>query len=178
MLNSFSHKQRNGLVGGTVLILLGLFLFATQFLQFENSGLIILGGLSILFLLWGILARAPGFLIPGGILGGLAIGIALSQLPAIKSSSEHEGAVILMGLGAGFISIPLLTYLVVQRWSVWGIFVGALFVLIGGALWIGGAALNLLNLLSQAWPLVLVLIGASILWRVWRRSAMPDNEAK
>lgn len=168
MFNTLNEKQRNNLVGGAGLILIGLFVFAAQFLKTDALGWMIVGGLSLIFLVWGILTRQIGFFIPAGILGGVAVGIFLTQMTLGTFSQEYSGALMVSSLAAGFAAISVLSMLFTRTWQGWALIVAAILGLVGAALWVGGSALNLLEMAGQLWPLILVIIGGSILWKAAR----------
>src|SRR5690348_16600287 len=67
------------LIAGVVLIVFGMLMLLATFTNSSILGLSILPILGVLFIVWGLLARLPGPMIPGGILTGLGLGILLSQ---------------------------------------------------------------------------------------------------
>lgn len=171
MNTTFSPQQRSGLIGGIALIVIGAFAFLIQFMRFENMAVVILGGLALIFLVWGILARNGGLLVPAGILGGVGLGIWLVETPMLQTTPDQRGALMVLALAAGFALISVLWYLVLQEFRVWPLIVAVILLFVGGAIWFGGTALQILSLLGQAWPLILVILGASILWKALRRNA-------
>lgn len=168
MSHTFSTKQRNGLVGGAALILIGLLVFVAQFMQTEALGWLIPGGLAVIFLGWGILTRESGFFIPAGVLGGVAAGIFLVLNTRATIAEAQSGALMVSSLAVGFASISVLSMLFTRVLHAWALIVAAILGFVGLALWIGGPALNLLQLAGQLWPLILVAIGIGIVWRVMR----------
>ena len=60
--------------------------------------------LGVLFIVWGLLARLPGLMIPGGILTGLGSGILLSQYAFGSTTGDVQGGIIVLGLGVGFLA--------------------------------------------------------------------------
>ncbi len=179
MSHPFSTKQRNGLIGGAALILIGLLVFVAQFAQTEALGWLITGGLALIFLGWGILTRESGFLIPAGILGGVAAGIFLILNTGAALSGAQSGALMVSSLAVGFASISVLSMLFTRTLHGWALIVAAILGAVGIALWVGGPALNLLQLAGQLWPLILVAIGIGILWRVLRgKSDVPSSPSE
>ena len=63
---------------GIILVVLGLMFFAAQW--FDFTGAAVLGALSVFFVVMYATTRKYGFLIPGMILGGLAVGVGLHLL--------------------------------------------------------------------------------------------------
>jgi hypothetical protein len=168
MFKSMTEKQRNSVVGGIGLILIGLLIFIAQLNQNVAMGWLITGGLALIFLIWGILTRQSGFFIPAGILGGVAVGIFLTMSTTGILVKEQVGALMLLSLAGGFAAISVLSLLFTRVSHWWALVVAAILGFIGVALWFGGAAMNLLMWVGQAWPLILVIIGIGILWQVWR----------
>ena len=72
------EMQKKDFKGGLVLIAIGLLALIFQLLPIqmtESLGLLIVPGLGALFLVWGILTRTDGLMIPGGILSGVGWGV-------------------------------------------------------------------------------------------------------
>ncbi len=171
MFHTLNEKQRNSLIGGAGLIVIALFVFAAQLMKTEAMGWVITGGLALIFLGWGILTRQSAFFIPAGILGGVAVGIWLTLTTLDSFSNERSGALMVASLAVGFAAITVLSIVFTQVRHLWALIVAAILGIVAAALWIGGAALNLLTLVGQAWPLTLIIIGGVIIWRVLRKPA-------
>ncbi len=168
MLSTLSEKQRNGMVGGIGLILIGLLAFASQFVHTEALGWLITGALALIFLVWGILTKQSGLFIPAGILGGVSAGIFLIQATESTLTEQHNGALMVACLAVGFASISVLSMLFTRVLHWWALLVAGILAFVSVALWFGGAALNLLQLAGMLWPLILVAVGISIMWKVFR----------
>lgn len=171
MSHTLSSKQRNGLIGGGALILIGLLVFVAQFAQTDALGWLIPGALALIFLGWGILTRQSAFFIPAGVLGGVAAGIFLVLNTRATIADTQSGALMVSSLAVGFASISVLSMLFTRVLHVWALIVAAILGFVGLALWIGGPALNLLQLAGQLWPLILIAVGIGIVWRVLRNKA-------
>lgn len=168
MFHTLNEKQRNSLIGGAGLIVIALFAFAAQFMKTEALGWVITGGLALIFLVWGILTRQSAFFIPAGILGGVAVGIWLTLTTLESFSNERSGALMVGSLAVGFAAITVLSVIFTHIRHLWALVVAAILGVVAVALWVGGAALNLLTLAGQAWPLILLVIGGVIIWRALR----------
>lgn len=142
-------------VTGAVLIALGLLLLAGQFIP-QNDWLI-LGGLSALFIAIYVATRKAGFIIPGFILGGLAIGIGLEDY-----GYSVDGSSVLLGLAGGFLAIYVFNALTNAKAQWWPLVPGAILGLIGGSLAIGGTALA--ETVGRYWPVVLIVVGLAVLF--------------
>jgi hypothetical protein len=151
-------------VGGVVLIALGVLFLIGQFVQTTWYGQLMLGVLAVGFLATGLLTRNSGWLVPGGILGGLSLGIALQNL-VVDVSDERKAAIFLLCFAAGWVLMTLLS-LVTTRIQWWPLIPGGIMALIGGGLFIGGAAITVLQFVgSYGWPLILIAIGIAIIVR-------------
>ncbi len=163
-LASMPARQRNRVVGGIVLVGLGLFFLAAQFIQVQLRGVLILPVLALTFILWGLLTRRAGLLVPGGILGGIGLGAYLTTGPFAEAADPAKGGVFLLAFGAGWALIPV-TALIIGRMRLWPLLPGAILAAIGGLLLSGATGLQLLEWAGRLWPLVLVFVGLGILVR-------------
>ena len=101
-------KKRDNLTGGLVLIGIGLLVLAGNLIdlgQFK-MGAYILPTISILLLLWGIISREAGPIIPGGILAGISAGIFLV---GGFGDVEGDGGLFMLAFAGGWALITLLT---------------------------------------------------------------------
>lgn len=164
--NTSPPLRRNRVLSGLVLILLGGVFLVAQFVEIPSLGKLILPGLGLLFLFWGIAVREGGLLIPGGILSGIGMGVYLME--ALPLEGEAEPGVFLLSFGGGFVLITLLSALFTRETQWWALIPGGILAAIGGALYMGGAALDALELAGRFWPVALILAG---LWLIFRRRA-------
>ena len=161
---NLTHAQRNRIISGLILILLGGLFLIDQFVQIPAMGNLFLPGLGIVFLLWGIVTRSSGLLIPGGILTGIGTGVYLMN--ALPLEGDAEPGVFLLAFGGGFILIMLLSAVFTRETHWWALIPGGILAAIGAALYMGGAALDVLQLIGKFWPVALILMGA---WVIFRR---------
>lgn len=142
-------------VAGVALILLGVLLFAAQFV--EQNDWVILGGLAaVFFALYGW-TRKAGWIIPAMILGGLAIGLGFEDY-----GYDANGGIIVLGLAAGFIGIYLFNVVarVPAHW--WPLVPGSILAVVGGSLALGGT--QAAEVVGRFWPLALILLGVIVLF--------------
>jgi hypothetical protein len=154
---------RDRIVFAAVLIFVGVAGLVLQAVEATPTG----GGVVVLIVGLGLLgafaySRQYGYLIPGGILTGLGAGIVASE--AFTLTDDGTGGVIVLGLGAGFVSIWLIGALVhVAEHHWWPLIPGAILATVGAALLIGSEAVALLDY----WWVVLIVIGVVLIWRGW-----------
>ena len=100
------------LAPGVILIALGALFFLAQLTDLGGEAVVaVIGGA---FLVAYAFTRQYGFLVPGGIMTGLGLGI-LSQ----SQATPDAGGVVVIGLGAGFLSIYLIDLLVRRTSALW-----------------------------------------------------------
>lgn len=161
------ETQKKNMTGGLILVAIGLIALVSQFVTIhlpENMGLLIVPGLGALFLVWGILTRNAGLIIPGGILSGVGWGIYAISGPFSIWQGDNEGGVFLIFLGLGFGLITLVTAVFTKETQWWALIPGGIITFVGASILFGGALLTLLSWVGKLWPLALILLGISILW--------------
>lgn len=157
-----SDRTREPLVGGIVLIVIGAVLLAVQYLPDFGRFMPLIVGLGLLGLF--LVKREYGLLIAGGVVTGVGVGIWLASTLV----GTLGGAAFMLSLGSGFLGIWLVSYLLnLAERHPWPLIPGVILTAIGGAIAIGGVALELINL----WPLALIAIGLLLLgsWLVSSR---------
>ncbi len=160
-----SQDRRSAMVGGALLVAIGLLVLLAQNVQAETVGFLFLPALGGLFLIAGILGRQVGFIIPGGILTGIGVGAMLVQGSSVSLSEPAQGGMFLLAFAGGWFLITVLTAAFTSHTQWWALIPGAIVALIGGALMLGGAALNVLEFSGRWWPLILVALGLVIILR-------------
>ncbi len=161
-------EKRDNLAGGLILISIGLIALLSQFELFSDFGnfaTFFMAGLGGLFLVWGILTRQAGLIIPGGIISGIGWGIVLITGPLLQlDGSDAEGAVFMLTFAAGWAAITILTAVFTDETHWWALIPGGIMALIGGSLIFGGVLMTILEWVGKGWPLVLILLGVYILF--------------
>lgn len=159
--------QRERVRTALILIVIGLILLVGQLTGQWSWTLLILGLGFLGAFFW---SRNYGWLVPGGILTGLGTGIVLNSLVR-NPPGNFEAVLFLVPFGLGFILIWILEVLFLGTGKWWPLIPGGILILIGIAAGVGGLALDILKFLGTWWPLILILIGAWILYTVWREGA-------
>ena len=145
---------------GLILIALGALFFLVQVTGVGGEAVVaVIGGA---FLIAYASTRQYGFLVPGGIMTGLGLGIVL------ESQATTAGGVVVIGLGVGFLSIYVIDLFVRGGFAMWWpIIPGGILTAIG--ILVEADQAEILSELEWAWPLVLVAIGVMVLVRQSRR---------
>ncbi len=149
--------DRTGWLPGVILIVIGATLFAIQWLHLDADVIVLVIGL--VFAGAYAATRRYGLLIPAGILSGLGAGILLEDFGVTREP-------VVLGLGLGFLAIygvDLATSRSPQRARWWPLIPGAILIAVAGA---GGAFGDEGGrTIQQAWPVILIVIGAWLLVR-------------
>jgi len=159
-------SSRDRMAVAVILIVVGVIGLVAQVVDVPaNLGGWIVMLIGVGFLVAFAFTRHYGYLVPGGIMTGLGAGIVASESLAV--TDEQTGGVIVLGLGLGFLSIWAIGAIVhVDRHHWWPTIPGGILTAVGGALLIGGQAVNLLDY----WGVAIVAIGLIVLWRAWAES--------
>ena len=163
-----TRSNRAPLTGGIVLIAIGALALLSQLNIFDNIGMFFVPALSLIFLAWGLLTRTFGLVIPGGILGGIGLGIVLIEGPLAGLGEPAQGAIFLLAFAAGWTLISLLSKFTAGAFQWWPLIPAGIMGLIGGLLVTGETGLQVLKVIGYAWPVALIAAGA---WIILRRRA-------
>jgi hypothetical protein len=119
----------------------------------------------VLFLVAGCMGRRIGFLIPGGIMSGLGLGVALITGPLAASSGEMTGAVMLLSFALGWVLITPLSAVFADKLIWWPLIPAGVLGLVGASLLAGENGIRLLQTLGWGWPLILIALGVYLIIR-------------
>jgi hypothetical protein len=159
-----SRPGRDRVVFAIVLIVVGVIgLIAQAWKPSADVGGWVVALIGLGFLGAYVYTRQYGYLVPGGIMTGLGGGIVASQMTK-WATSEGEGGAVVVGLGLGFLGIWVIGSLMrttPNHW--WPLVPGGILSIVGGALLIGGDAVDLLDY----WGVAIIAVGLVILWRAW-----------
>ena len=141
-------------IAGAILIGVGLIFLAAQW--FSVEGPFVLGALAFVFLALFAATRKIGFIVPGAILGGLAIGTGLEQ-----AGYSMNGSAVVLGLSAGFIAIFVANVAARVPAYWWPLIPGGILGVVGTSNAVGGTEAE--RIIAFAWPVVLIAVGVFIL---------------
>lgn len=164
-MSSPAPTSENRWFGGVMLIAIGFVLLVAQAFQPADAGWIVLGTISGVFIAAYAFTRKPGWLIPGAIIGGLAVGVGLED-----AGYSINGSAVLIGLSAGFIAIFVVNALTGMPAKWWPLIPGGILGTIGVSQAIGGTPAA--EFVAQWWPLVLILAGVIALLGARQREPM------
>jgi hypothetical protein len=168
------EKKRDSLGGGFILVIIGLIALVGQVVDldsFPNLGLFIVPTIGAVLLLWGILSREAGPIIPGGIMSGIGTGILLNSGPFEIVSEANEGGIFMLSFALGWVLITVLTAVFTTETHWWALIPAAIMGLIGGTILVGGVFETILSFLGTFWPVALIALGGWILLQAARGKA-------
>jgi hypothetical protein len=168
-------ENRNEWIGGVIMIAIGLFFLANQFIDFnwDRIGVFFLPALGGVFLLAGIFTRQAGLIIPGGIISGIGWGAVLVTGP-FSDTGDVEGGVFMLTFAAGWALITVLTAVFTKETHWWALIPGGIMAIIGAGILFGGIFMQGLALLGQIWPVFLILLGIYVLFQGMRGKSKVD----
>jgi len=150
---------------GALLVVIGIALLLINLTGVGGVAVVLLGGLA--FLATYLATRSYGFLVPGGILTGFGAALVAQDLGLVADIG-------LIGLGAGFLLIPLVQLLSGapqdSGWW-WPLIPGGILVVLGVVEHLQGGAAGLIL------PAILIILGLSfLLSAAWRSVPAPSPE--
>ncbi len=155
------------IVLGAVLVLIGLLLLASQWINF-GAFILVLPGL--LMLLLGIFKKEAGWIIPGAIVGSIGTAALVIENTAAGVLNETgQGAVFMLIFAGGWFLITLLTKFFTAQTHFWALIPGSIIACFGVLLSLGQPGLKILELTNYIWPIALVLGGGFIIIKSIKR---------
>ena len=146
---------------GVILLVIGGVALLSRSFEW-NLGLMMPLLLGVVFLAWAVLARDCGLLIPGGILTGIGAGI-LVQRYADQGRDFDQGAFMLC-FAAGWLLIPLLSWLVFKRRTLWPLWPAAALAFAGLVRLGGNDVREWLGTARAYWPVALIAVALFMLF--------------
>jgi hypothetical protein len=104
---------------GVVLVTVGVILFIDQYLKTGWLSLMILPVSGLILLIWGILSRKLGLIIPGSILFSLGIGGFLSLSHVLQLEIKIRVGLLLVIFSLGWVMISIFSYLFAEKIYWW-----------------------------------------------------------
>lgn len=164
--NTTTNSKKGSLTGGLILVGIGVGLLLSQLTHLEWLFPLALG---LAFLIAGIMTRKAGLIIPGGIIGGVGLGvIAVDNAWFAPENSTASGGVFLLAFSIGWFLITVLSKLFTDETQIWALIPGGIMALIGTLVLMGEMGLKILEQIGFFWPVILIVIGLAILFGWWK----------
>jgi hypothetical protein len=167
------RRRRSNLVVGLLLILLGVWFIAVQFvpelrawMEIEYAWPLIIVGVGVLLLVIGLLTGAPAMAVPACIVGGIG-GLLYWQ----NATGNWESWAYMWTLIPGFVGVGVILSALLGGETRQALSGGAWLILISLVLFaVFGSFLGGLGLLGPYWPVLLIALGLLALLRPLLRS--------
>ncbi len=145
-------------VAGGILLIVGAFLLALEFLPDLAFLMPLLVGLALLGIF--LLVRSPALLSAGGVITGVGVGI----LTATQGSPDFGGAGVLMSVGGGFLLVWLFGAMFgIPAVRSWPLIPGLVLIALGTITYAAGFGEEMLDISARGWPILLVVVGGYLL---------------
>ncbi len=116
-------------------------------------------GIALPLLVWGAFNRLFGLIISGCLLLGASSGVYLGWGRTTESADLAQTGIMLVIFGLGWLLITVFSRFVTPRVVWWPLIPGAILVVVGWGLYIGGNPSNALNFISNTGSIALMLFG-------------------
>lgn len=123
----------------------------------------VLAGTGVSLLLWGILARIFGLIIPGCILSGVGFGIYQAWGTNADLNGLARTGIMLVIFALGWGMITVFSRPMVQQFVWWPLIPGGVMAITGYGLYIGGAPNTAINFIGNTGSIGLILLGLYLL---------------
>ncbi len=167
--NQTSNPNKTYVIG-SMLILMGILFFVEQVVQSPYLGMLIIPGLGLIFIVWALLLRSFGLLVPGGILLGVGVGSMLAGSFWPADLGIDAGASFQIAFGLGWVLITLLSPLTTGGFQWWPLIPGGILLSIGLLILAGEWGGKILTLSGYLWPLALVALGIYLIFTHTRKA--------
>jgi hypothetical protein len=156
-------SRRGRRVAAVVLLTVaGFALLAPHVTWSWRGGLLLPMG--VVFLIWAALVRSPGLMVPGGVLSGLGVGLALAP--------GFGPAALLFGLAGGFLLVGALNRLVLgRRFALWPLWPAAGLTLAGVVVLTARDHREVWRVAGEYWPYAAISVALWLLLAPARRSS-------
>ncbi len=124
-----ARRSNHAFAAGIILILIGAAALLGRWLNIGAYTVLLLG---LAMLVWGCLVRRTGWIIPGGVLTGIGLGILAMEGPWRFPAADKNG-VFLLGFAIGWFLITVLTGIFTcTQW--WALIPGGIMAVLGGSI--------------------------------------------
>jgi len=148
-----SHR----IIAGIILIIAGIATLLQRWLDVGNFIVLLLG---LGMLIWGSVSHSTGWIIPGGVLTGIGLGILVIESRWPFPASDQNG-IFLICFAFGWYLITLLTTLFTcTQW--WALIPGGIMTLVGGAILVTNGTIHWVDL-NLVYAIILFSIGLALL---------------
>jgi hypothetical protein len=156
--NKINRRRNHRIVAGVILVLFGL---ATLLQRWLDIGNYIVSVLGVGMLIWGSVSHRTGWIIPGGVLSGIGLGILAIQGPW-QFPAGYQNGIFLLCFAMGWFLITILTALFTcTQW--WALIPGGIMAVIGGGILVTNGAIEWMDL-NLVYAAILIGVGLILLF--------------
>ncbi|MDI6860473.1 MAG: hypothetical protein QMD25_00445 [Caldisericia bacterium] len=153
---------------GSILIIAGLFAVLANFFKLTIFGVLFLPTLGLLFIIWSIILKEEELIIPGGIIGGVGLGILFINLFE-NVNDISKGGLFFIGFSIGWILITIISKLIFKKTILWPLIPSSILFILGIILFLGDKGIIFLQNFSLIWPYLLIIGGFFIILKSFIR---------
>ena len=152
-----NRRHNSRIAAGVILIVFGAATLLQRWLDIGNYIVLLLG---FGMLIWGSVSHRTGWIIPGGVLTGIGLGVLAMQGPWQFPVADQSG-IFLVCFAMGWFLITLLTALFTcTQW--WALIPGGIMALLGGIILFTNGATPWMDL-NLVYAVILIVIGLILL---------------
>jgi hypothetical protein len=152
-----NNRRSHRIAGGVILILFGMATLLQRWFDIGNYVVLLLG---LGMLGWGSVSRRTGWIIPGGVLSGIGLGILAMEGPW-RLPIENQNGLFLLCFAMGWFLITILTAIFTcTQW--WALIPGGIMALIGGSILVTNGAVRWTDL-NLVYAIILIVVGLILL---------------
>jgi hypothetical protein len=153
----YTTRLNHRIIGGIILIFFGAIILFQRWFDVSTYAVLLFG---CAMLVWGSVSRRSGWIIPGGVLSGIGLGILVMEGPW-HFPVEQQNGVFLLCFALGWFLITLLTALFTcTQW--WALIPGGIMALIGGSILVTNGAVRWEDL-NMVYAAILIIVGLILL---------------
>ena len=152
-----NNRRSHRIAGGVILILFGMATLLQRWFDIGNYAVLLLG---LGMLGWGSVSRRTGWIIPGGVLSGIGLGILAMEGPW-RLPIENQNGLFLLCFALGWFLITILTTIFTcTQW--WALIPGGIMALIGGSILVTNGTVRWMDL-NLVYAIILIVVGLILL---------------
>ena len=152
-----NNRRSHRIAGGVILILFGMATLLQSWFDIGNYVVLLLG---LGMLGWGSVSRRTGWIIPGGVLSGIGLGILAMEGPW-RLPIENQNGLFLLCFALGWFLITILTAIFTcTQW--WALIPGGIMALIGGSILVTNGTVRWMDL-NLVYAIILIVVGLILL---------------
>lgn len=120
--------------------------------------------IGIVFLLWGIVERKIGFIIPGALCITMGSGLYNGWGNPETPGGLQKTGIMLVWFALGWILITVISKIIDKRFLWWPLIPGGILLMVGSGLYIGGSPENALGFIGNTGSVGLIVIGVYLIF--------------